>query len=390
MKRTRFARRGDGSRDADQLIRYAASLAASSSRTEDGFWEARLAAQVDRLLRVGNEDAFNFALDHLYGTNVRAYDELADMLEARTEGTMLSLDGQDYDVLLFAAPVLSWSRFTIPSGSLTQALLGNVRVHLLAHVFAEGVKVALADYLFSPDQLPRGYTETYRLAGRLWSAALAGGEAHLDPRRMPETSRFISDGRYLLGAVAAPRGNPLFRWQEDDGSREQSDAQWRAQGVPCLQGVFAGCALEVLLPDAYHAACRSADRSLRMYSLHAAVAFLETTLNVPPTELRAVVAPFFDQYLEEYRIGFTTRGSSDVVHGVVCPLLGSEDESTDLPAQIEAALRDAGIGEIRTLDHRFPIEYCDDCGAPLYPTPEGDTCHAELPEHAEQAPSHLH
>ncbi|MEW5890924.1 MAG: DUF2863 family protein [Pseudomonadota bacterium] len=390
MKRTRFARRGGAGRDADQLIRLAVNLAASGSRTEDAFWEGRLAAQVERLLRVGNEEGFNFALDHLYGTNLRAYDELADMIESRAESSVLTLDGQEYDVLLFAAPLLAWSRYTIPSGTLSQTVLASLRVQLQAHVFAADAKIALADFLFSPDQLPHGYAETYRLAGRLWSAALTGSDVRLDPRRMQETNRFISDSRYLVGAVATPRGAPLFRWQEDDGGREQADARWRAQGTPCLQSVFAGCAYEGLLPDAYHAACRNADRSLRLYSLHAAVAFLQTTLNLAPPELQAVVAPFHDQYLEEYRVGFTKVGAGDVFHGVVCPLLGSEDENSDLPAQIESALRDAGVGEVRLLEHPFPLEYCDDCGAPLYPNPEGETVHAELPEHAESAPTHLH
>jgi hypothetical protein len=32
------------------------------------------------------------------------------------------------------------------------------------------------------------------------------------------------------------------------------------------------------------------------------------------------------------------------------------------------------------LDHHFPMEFCDDCGAPMYPNPEGELVHAEMPE----------
>jgi hypothetical protein len=121
------------------------------------------------------------------------------------------------------------------------------------------------------------------------------------------------------------------------------------------------------------------------------VAFLQTVLNLPGTELRAVVAPFHDRQLEEYRIGFTRRGDSNVLHGVVWPLLESEDENNDAPMQIEATLREAGIGSVLVLDQRFPLEFCDDCGAPLYPNPEGEPVHAEMPEEqAESAPRHLH
>ena len=60
-------------------------------------------------------------------------------------------------------------------------------------------------------------------------------------------------------------------------------------------------------------------------------------------------------------------------------------------ARLDAALREAGITSVLMLDQRFPLEFCDDCGAPLYPNPEGEPVHAELPEEqAETAPRHLH
>ncbi len=390
MKRSRFARRGALNREAEQLARLAAGLAVSSSRIEDAFWEDRLAAAVDRQLRTGNEETLNLALDHLFGANGRAYDALADLIESRAESGVLGTGGGEFDVALFAAPLLAWSRFTIPSGSLTAGTLAVARTQLQAHVLASGTKFALADFLFSPDQLPRGFVETYRLANQLAKAASEGRDAHIDPRQLPETTRFISDTRYLIGAVATPRGQALFRWQEEDGSREQAATQWAAQGGAALQPLFTGCALEPLLPDAFHAACRNADQGLRIYALRAAVAFLQTVLNVRPQQLRAVVAPFHEERLEEYRIGFTQADASQVVHGVVWPLLGAEDETSDCVNQIEAVLEEAGVGSVITLEHRFPLEFCDDCGMPMYPTPEGETSHAELPEDLPQAPAHLH
>ncbi|MBK7134719.1 MAG: DUF2863 family protein [Rhodocyclales bacterium] len=390
MKRSRFARRGALNRDAEQIARLAAGLAASASRIEDAFWERRLDEAVDRLLRTGNEDTLNLALDHLFGANGRAYDALADQIEARAEGGILGVGNGEFDVALVAAPLLAWSRFTIPSGSLPAGTLVAARTQLQAHVLAAGTRLALADFLYSPDQLPRGFVDTWRLANQLAKAAVDSKDTHLDPRQLPETTRFISDTRYLIGAVVAPRGQALFRWQEEDSSREQAATQWSAQGGSALQPLFTGCALEPLLPDAYHAACRNADQGLRLYSLRAAAAFLQTVLNVKPQQLRAVVAPFHEERLEEYRVGFTLANASEVVHGVVWPLLGAEDESTDCVGQIEAALEEAGIGSVVVLEQRFPLEFCDDCGMPMYPTPEGETAHAELPEDLPQAPAHLH
>jgi hypothetical protein len=390
MKRSRFARRGGLDRDAEQLARLAVGLSASSSRVEDGFWQERLSQAIDRLLRTGNEEALNLALDHLFGANGHAYDELADLIESRAEGGVLGAGEQELDVVMFAAPLLAWSRFTIPSGTIPASVLASIRVQLQAHVLAAGARLALSDFLFSPDQLPRGHVETYRLANQLGKLAADGKDLRIDPRQLPETTRFISDTRYIVGAVAAPRGEALFRWQEDDGTRESAATQWQVQGGAALQPMFTGCALEPMLPDAYHAACRNADRGLRTYSLSAAVAFLQTALSVRPQDLRAVVAPFSEERLEEYRIGFTLRDASDVVHGVVWPLLGAEDEATDAVAQIEAMLREAGVSEVLVLENRFPLEFCDDCGMPMFPTPEGETSHAELPEDSTQAPAHLH
>jgi hypothetical protein len=390
MKRNRFSRRMKQNPAAEELIRLAGSLAQSSNRVEDEYWQSRLAAAVNRLLADGDDATLNSTLDHLYGAGGRAYDELADMVESCCESKRLET-GSAQDVILFAAPILAWSRFTIPSGTIAADALATLRVQLQAHVFAGDARIGLSDFLWSPDQLPQGYAETAQLTERLAKAALHGKDLKLDPAGMPETANFLSDTRYLIGAVAAPHGAPLFRWQEDDGSRPDALKQWRTQGGEALRPLLPACAVELLLPQSYHAAAREADHMSRPYSLRAAVAFLQTTLNVAATDLRAVLAPYYDRQLEEYRIGFTQKDSGDVVHGVVWPLLEAEDEATDMPTQIETVLREAGLREIVALDHRFPMEYCDDCGAPLYPNPDGEPSHAELPEdQAEAAPRHLH
>lgn len=389
MKRSRLGRRSGLTRDAEQLVWLTCGLADSGSRAEDRFWESRLIALVEKMLAHDAEDEFNAALDHLYTTNPAAYDELADLIEARAEaGTD---EGADTDVLLVAAPILAWSRFTIPAAAIPAAQLANLRVHLQAHVLADGVKFSLADFLFSPDQLPQGYCETRRFAAAFGEAAQQGKDLKILTENLPETAKFLSDVRYVLAAVVVPRGGALFRWQEADGNREQALVQWRTQGGAIIATLMPGCAYEVVLPDAYFAASRQADRVSRPYSVRASVAFLTTTLEVPPQGLRAIVAPFYDKQLEEYRVSFTAQGADDVVHGVVWPLLGAEDEASDVPHQIETALRECGVTDITQLDTRFPLEYCDDCGAPLYPSPEGEAVHAELPEEqAEAVPRHLH
>lgn len=391
MKRPRFGARTRASREATQLCWLAEGLAKSSGKLEDRFWESRLAAQVDEALHHGGEDDLNAALDRLFEANPPAHDELADMIEARAETTVLTQGDQAWDILLIAVPLLAWSRYAIGAGTLPGNALAAFKAQLSGHVLAADARLALCDYLFSPDQLPRSFVDTHLLTAELGARALVGTDLSIDASGLPETNRFLSDTRYLLGAIAVPQGAPLFRWHERDGSRETALEQWVKQGGQSFEPLLPGCAYQPLLADAYHAACRQADRASRPYALQASVAFLQTAFETSPDALRAVIGPCWDQRLEEYRIGFSMRDKNNVIHGVVWPILGSEEEHADVAHEIETLLRQAGIGEVAILDHRLPLEFCDDCGVPLYPNLDAEMVHAELPEeHSAQAPRLLH
>lgn len=392
MKRRRTYGRHRLSRDAERLTWLAQGLADSGSRLEDAWWEAELAALIDKLLRHSDDEALNQALDRLHEgnpqgpTQARAYEELADLIEAGCELSRVEQAGTGVARLLLALPVMAWSRYVIPARNVPSETLDALRAQLSAHVLAAGAKIHFADFLFSPDQLPQGYSQTRAFAVDLWQAAEQGHDLRIPADRLPESQAFISDVRYLLAAVEVPARSPVFRWNEPDGNRETARAAWREQGGPNFQHLLAGCAYELLLPDAYFAAWRRADQENRPFALKAAAAYLQTLFNVPATQLRAIVAPYFDRWLEEWRVGFTLHDSDQVVHGVTWPLLGQEDEGADIPGRIETVLKEAGLMDIQILDTRMPLEYCDDCGAPLFPNPEGENVHTEMPEDMQDAP----
>ncbi len=391
MKRSRFSRRTRQTPDTELLIRLATELCLSTSRLEDLFWEAKLSSQVNRLLADKDESAITDALDELYSGTNHAYDELIDVVEACTE-TRHSEAGSAHDVILIVIPILTWSRYQIPTGTIAPAHLATIRVQMQAHLLATEARLNLADYLYSPDQLPQSYADTAQLATKMARDALHTRDSKIDPSQIPETIHFLSDTRYLIAAVASKKGTPLFRWQEEDISRDIAVARWHEQGIEALRPLLPACAMELLQPMAYHAALREADRASRPFSLTSAVAFLQTVMGKSAADFRAVIGAYHDKQLEEFRIGFCLRGRSEVIHGVVWPLLESEDEAAETtPACIESTLRTCGVQDILILDQRLPVEYCDDCGAPLYPNPEGETVHAELPdEPTESTPRHLH
>ena len=183
----------------------------------------------------------------------------------------------------------------------------------------------------------------------------------MNPAQLPETGRFLSIPVIFSGAIAAPQGKPMFRWQQTDRARKQGGKfglmlskeellhDGRLRGRKLLRPCFRGCAFEVLIPDGFFSAWRMADRLARPYSMHATVDFLQTTLNISPDGLRAVIAPFYDQWLEEYRVSFTLKDRDNVLYGIVWALVGDEDENSDIVSQIEATLRECGVAHTTLL-----------------------------------------
>jgi len=403
LKETRHARTGRDrkahlSADAERLVAAALGLANSGSRVEDRYWDAQLAQRIERLLDTGHPQSIHDALDRLNQTDGEAYGALIEAVETAAESVVLEHDGARWDVLLVAAPVVAWTRFRIPSGPIAPDAVLALSAHWQAHVLARDVRFRMAPSLYSVDQLPRDFGELRRLTRRLGQAALASPAAapRRDAKALPEAADMLADGRFLVAAVAVAQDAPLFRWQVSEPAEHASRVacleQWIAQARPTLESLLPGCGFECLLPDAYHINLREADRRVRPYAIKAAVHFLTHALDLEPDGIKATVAPFGDDRVDEYRIGLSVGDDEDVAQGVVWPLLGAESE-TDDPSpldRIRETLREAGVTEMRTWSELTEPEYCEDCGVPLYPNHVGEVVHAEMPEDAEPEGTHFH
>ena len=202
-------------RDAERLIALANGLNASGSLTEDRFWESEMSTLVARLLQNGNDAPIDAALDHLYQTNLGAYDTLIELVESESESVVVMQGDRAWESLLIAAPLVAWSKYAIPSGTIPRGEAEALKVQLQGHVLADGARLALVPYLYSIDQLPRHFSELRKLAARLADAAVSGEIPRLDLARLPETAQLLADTRFLIASVAVPRGQAMFRWQED-------------------------------------------------------------------------------------------------------------------------------------------------------------------------------
>src|SRR5881394_1439554 len=318
MARTRAKSPPRLTRDAERLIALALGLNASGSLTEDRYWETEMSSLVARLLENGNDAPIDGALDHLYQTNLGAYDTLIELVENESESLVVMQGDRAWQGLLIAAPIVAWSKYSIPSGSIARDDADALRVQLQAHVLAAQARLTLVPYFYSIDQLPRHFSELRRLASRLADGAVTGEVPRLEFARLPETAHLLADTRFLVACVAVPRGNPLFRWQEDasgHAGRAGSLEQWIAQARPTLTKLLPGCVFECLLPDAYYVNCRESDRRVRPFGIKAAVAFLENALGAKADELQAVVAGFGEERVDEYRVAFVTGAEGEVAHG---------------------------------------------------------------------------
>ena len=399
----------------------AQAIALASSRYEERAWERSMDVLIEKLLRTDHQNTLDSALDKLFPNDPIAYDVLMESIEAVSSSGTLEHGGQRYEAVLLAFPVLAWTRFAIYSGPIAADTLITIAAQLHAHLLADDTRVVLAPTLYSIDQLPRTHTETHALTLRMAQAAL--GELVLKPlANPPETAPFLADTRYILATVVVPAGAPLFRWQAEDAPldivalRQNAMEQLRAQAQPTIERLLPGCGIELMLPEAYYVACRDADRAIRPMSVHSAIHYLTHLLGVEPDGLSAIIGSFGDETgdmrVDEYRISFTVLQQPEVVYGIVWPLYGQEEDSeepvasaaaliepilsgaeVDLPppiTQLVLALRANGITEIMRHNERFPMEFCEDCGAPLFCDREGELVHAELPEDTPQASGHLH
>ncbi len=391
MKRSRKPAKPRLTQDGEKLITLALGLAGSGGRAEDRYWENALTATLTALADGRRDSVIDNVLDQLYQTHDAGYESLIDIAEGVAETVLLEHDAVTWEVMLISIPLMAVSKYGIPFGPIAQEHLPALKEFVGGQILAANARLAIAPYLFSIEHLPQKFSALRDMARRLGLAAVSGEAPNWSPKAHTEPPQLPADARFLMAAIAAPAGEAHFCWQEWEGHRGRSHCleRWAASVPLAFAQLMQGCQFEALLPDAYFANAREADRRIRPITIHAAVAFLVGALKVTAPELCTVIAGFGDSQVDEYRVAFTEKTSNEVVHGVVWPLYEQEEEHL-VVEEIDACLRASGVTQIDKLAERFAPEFCSDCGAPLFADSTGDVVHPELPEQAEIQPQVLH
>lgn len=394
--------------DGLKLANLSLAVAQSASRIEDIAWQAQLDTIVAKNLEQRHQNVIDAAAEHLFTTHPNAYEVLVETMESVSTSSRIEFRHEQYDVLLMAAPILAWSRFEIASGSIQAAALKGLSESWMRHILSDGAKLRVLPLLYSIDQLPRDHCETYSLMKNT-AIELLKGNAISTSEELPKTVPFLADIRYLLAVVVVPANKALFRWQEVaapfDCAQSKSDilALWQAQAEPTVMRLLPGCGIELLLPEAFYTACREGDIRIRPSSIRSAIFYLTQTLSISAGDLDVIIAGFGLEenpgQIDEYRISFALKKAPEVIYGVVWPLYQQDDQVTamgnanddNLPGEIPALLTECGISEIQRIEDIFTMEFCDDCGAPLFADRDADLVHAEMPEDAPpQGSEHFH
>src|SRR3546814_2670637 len=148
------------SRKAQRLLIFTEALARSGSLLEDIYWENLLVCQLNKLLLGKKNKTVETALDYLLANDINAYERLVEQAETLSESTTVVLEGNDYDALLFSAPIVAWTRYKLPEGELTQDQANALASQFKTHIAAPGAQLALIPRLVNFDPMPQSFQET--------------------------------------------------------------------------------------------------------------------------------------------------------------------------------------------------------------------------------------
>lgn len=377
------------SESVTQLVHAMRSGVKVKTKPEKAFWDKQATNLVQAALGLGKDTVLFASLDILWEQDPEAYEQLADLIENCVQST----ENADGSVsLLIAIPVLAWSRSHLPSGKTDTHTIEQLKQALRSRWLADGVSLHMAHTLYSPDALPDGFSATFKLAKKLFAnAALGNDTPHARTRASDADEPFLSDSRFWLAVLTAPAGEPMFQAQLSAAGEidlEEQTAAWRPVAANATRMQFIGTAYDVMPPEGYYEANRSAELEIRGFSLHASALMMMTTLEMGPDMLRAVVAACHSTQFEEYRISLLAKDSHAVLQGITWPLLGRTETQDDLLLEIKAQLAALGIQRVKFIDEPLSMEYCDDCATPLFPDQHAELVHPSAPEEDEDGSPH--
>lgn len=365
----------------EQFIRLARLSADSSNRFEDRLFDNALQGICHAEFAAGTDSDIELALSELKNPDLMpVYEELLSMAEECAQ----SRSDETGAHLLVLIPVLCWSRYVICSGKVEKEALKAVAESYRKHFAGAKAEVRIGAQLLAPENIPDRLIRVRALLDTI-AGESRDGVADISGFAGEKPSEDFSTARYLALVVSA---------ENEDGLLRGPDRSYQDYARACmefclsvhsaLEDKFVGSVFAVQPPAAFYNAWRQTENAMRVYSLRAMVDFVGC-MGIFPESLIATSALFEKvsdpeaENAHEVRIGVSRKDRPhEVMAGVILPCTREDaDYTQEIAAQVLAF---CGVRNILNLEQIFPMEYCEDCGAPLYASPQGMTVHLTVPE----------
>ena len=369
---------------SDDLVQIALQAADSSSIYEDALCDEALEQAYNSIFATGEDSEIESALHSLKADeDSSAYDALLAMAEDCAQ----SYSDERGCHQLVLIPLLAWSRYQIPSGKIDQNSLKGIADALRDRFATPEASVTMGDSLISADNLPEQLIAVRDLLLSLTSGRVHHGRVVSIAKLLKNSPpNDFSDSRYLVAAISAPSPSSLFAPQQRSYiERMRAIMEFSMAVHDILWPSMVGTVFQVQAPSGFYTAWRQTETSMRVFCLKSLISFV-CCMNYEPQNLLITTAlftkpgePAEGENNSEIRIGVSTADRPEaIIAGVVWSMVNEDPDS--LQQFAADILRTENVNQIVSLDQVFPMEWCEDCGAPLYANSEGHVVHIEMPE----------
>lgn len=357
--------------------RIAALLLESSSRLEDDALEARLFEMCSASLNAGDDTELEAALSLLKDTRPPAYEQLL----AAAEDCAQSVTDAEGCALLMLIPVMAWSRYKNYTGVVETEVLEELAASVQKHLCGSKSQVVIGNVMFSAENIPESLTNVRSLLNRLRTSTETVADIRSIVTKAPVSD--FADTRYLACLVKAKKTEDLFRNPcENLSERARVQMEFCLDAHELLEMTMLGSVFEVQPACAFFTAWRQSEAAMRIWTVKALVDFVNT-MGHDAKSVIATVALFVpggsaaEDAMPEIRVGICpSNDQKRVVAGIAWPVLPEEYEQAESLAH--DVLISKGVERIVMHPQSFPLEWCEQCGAPMYANVEGMVVHVDF------------
>lgn len=364
----------------NEIIRVMSVLVQCTSQLQAQPYESRLKDLCNAVLAQGEDGDIEAALAHFKAEEPGGYGY--EKLLAVAEDCAEAVVDERGSALLMLVPIMTWSRYRNYHGILDEDVLEQIADSIRTNFTSPKARVVMGSHMISADHLPEALREVRGLVERM--RGLGHGDV-LDissqVREVPPPD--FADSRYLVCCVAADKTEDLFHSIDDTlvaAARRMMNFCLQVRDI--LEFTMIGSVFEVQPAGGFYQSWRESETTMRAWGLKALVDFAGS-MGYEPNQLIATLGLFVpnsrdNDKMSELRIGLTPKNERDhVICGIAWPVMPEETEAFASTAR--DILESKALNAIVEHEQSFSLEWCEDCGSPLYATPDGLVVHVELP-----------